>query len=82
MLGKSVPPGDLLDRADDALISARGRARKISQQAMPVLYPARICDLWLARFRACGADPWKVDLAMAPVTPVWRILTGRILGRF
>jgi NADH dehydrogenase [ubiquinone] 1 alpha subcomplex assembly factor 6 len=82
VLTKRVVHGDILDRVDDLLISARGRMRGVSNKAFPVLLSARLCDDYLTRFRAADGNPYKTNLEFAPLTPVWRILSGRISGRY
>ena len=82
VLTKRVVHGDILDRVDDLLISARGRVRGVSRKAFPVLLMARLCDDYLARFRAADGNPYKTNLEFAPLTPIWRVLSGRISGRY
>ena len=82
VLTKRVVFGDILDRADDLLISARGRMRGVSRRAFPTLLMARLCDDYLKRFRAANGNPYKTSLEFAPLTPIWRVLSGRLTGRY
>jgi NADH dehydrogenase [ubiquinone] 1 alpha subcomplex assembly factor 6 len=82
ILGRGIARLDILDRAEDLLIAARGRARQVQRKAQPVLLLGRLCDPWLPRFRACQGDPYKVNPEFAPLSPIWRVLSGRLTGRY
>ena len=82
VLGRQLVPTDILDRVDDLLIAARGRGRRVTRKAYPVLLTARICDLYLSRYRSSNCDLYKTNLEFAPLTPVWRVSTGRLFGRY
>jgi NADH dehydrogenase [ubiquinone] 1 alpha subcomplex assembly factor 6 len=82
VLGRQLVPADILDRVDDLLIAARGRGRRVTRKAYPVLLTARISDLYLSRYRSTGCNVYKTNLDFAPLTPVWRVTTGRLSGRY
>jgi NADH dehydrogenase [ubiquinone] 1 alpha subcomplex assembly factor 6 len=82
LLGNKLVRRDILARVDDLLIRARGRAGQASRKAQPVLLLARLCDPMLARLLETGGDPYKANLEFSPLSSVWRVLSGRVTGRF
>ena len=81
-MGSRLLATDILERTDDLLIAARGRGRKVSGKSLPLLYLARLCDLYVRRFRQSDGDIYRTNLELAPVTPIWQITLGRITGRY
>jgi len=82
LVGGRLALADILACADDLLIAARGRSRKVPRKANPVTMLARLCDPYVERLQASAGDPRKANLELAPWDPVWRVLTGRISRRY
>lgn len=70
----------ILRRAEDLLIAARGDAARIPARARPALLTASISDLYLARLKA-GAQDAKA-LYVSPMRRIARVIGRRLLGRY
>lgn len=69
-------------RAALYLERARARRDRVSRVALPVLLPATLADLYLARLRRAGFDPFDPRIqAPSPLRPI-RLAVARWRGRY
>jgi phytoene synthase len=64
------------------LAAGRAARREIDKSALPILLPARLADLYLARLAARGHDPYDPAIQRPDPLAAWRMGWGRLTGRF
>ena len=73
---------ELLARAEEYLERARARRDGIARVALPVLLPATLADVYLARLRRAGFDPFNPQVqAPSALRPI-RLVVARWRGRY
>jgi NADH dehydrogenase [ubiquinone] 1 alpha subcomplex assembly factor 6 len=73
---------ELAAAARSHLAAGRAARRKIHRSALPILLPARLADLYLARLAAGGYDPYRPGIQRPDPMAAWRMGWGRLTGRF
>jgi NADH dehydrogenase [ubiquinone] 1 alpha subcomplex assembly factor 6 len=70
----------------DVAVEHLGRAREgrwaVPPAALPILLPARLADLWVARLREADFDPFDARVQAPAPWRMVRLLAGRVLNRF
>jgi len=87
LAGRSPPGletvvGEVLDRAQAHLEAARAFAPEVPRRALPALLPAALAELYIARLRAAGANPFAPDLGLAAPRRLLRLARFRAGGRY
>jgi NADH dehydrogenase [ubiquinone] 1 alpha subcomplex assembly factor 6 len=64
------------------LVAGRAGQRRIDRAVLPILLPARLADLYLARLAAGGYDPYDAAIQRPDPLAAWRMGWGWLTGRF
>ena len=77
-----VAVGTVLDMAEAHLDEARAYAPEVSRRALPALLPAALADLYIARLRSGGANPFAPGLELSGPRRLLRLARFRAGGRY